>query len=112
MDKGVRHCTALLFLGVGSAFLVDASVCAASSEFYAYYTRLAYDDDNNTGKYADIVVNVGRTGQLIFSREYSYLPFWQTSGKKHFLERIIPFADFRILVWLVVIKNVNYWIVT
>ncbi len=63
-----------------------------SSDFYAHYTRLAYDDDNNTGKYADIIVNLGYTGQLVFSRQYSYLPFWQASGKKHFVNRIIPFV--------------------
>ncbi|MGD8501774.1 MAG: hypothetical protein PVJ86_14070, partial [Phycisphaerales bacterium] len=92
MDKGIWHCTAVFFLFVTCAFLIDVPVCAESSDFYAHYTRLAYDDDNNTGKYADIVVNLGRTGQLVFSRQYSYLPFWQASGKKHFVDRIIPFV--------------------
>ncbi|MCF7974139.1 MAG: LamG domain-containing protein [Phycisphaerae bacterium] len=92
MDKGIWRCTGVLFLFVASAFFVETSVCAESSDFYAYYTRLAYDDDNNTGKYADLVVNLGRTGQLVFSRQYSYLPYWQASGKKLFLDRIIPFV--------------------
>jgi hypothetical protein len=48
---------------------------AAASGFYAYHTRLPFDDDNNTGKYADIVVNLDGTGQLVFSREFGYLPF-------------------------------------
>jgi len=88
MDKGIWHCTAVFFLFVTSAFLMDVPVCAESSDFYAHYTRLAYDDDNNTGKYADIVVNVGKQGQFVFGREYSYLPFWQASGKKYFVNRI------------------------
>ena len=62
-----------------------------SSGFYAYYTRLEYNDNNNTGKYADIVVNVNSTGLLVFSRENSYLPYWEVKGSKHFFGRIIPF---------------------
>lgn len=92
MNKGKWHCAAALFLFITCAFLMDVPVYAESSEFYAYYTRLAYNDDNNTGKYADIIVNLGRQGQFIFSREYSYLPFWEVSGKKHFLNRILPFV--------------------
>ncbi|MDO8953060.1 MAG: LamG domain-containing protein, partial [Draconibacterium sp.] len=67
------------------------TVFAQSSEFYAYYTRLDYDDDNNTGKYADIIVHVNNSGFLVFSRENSYLPYWEVKGSKHFFERIIPF---------------------
>ena len=72
--------------------LTQAPASAQSPDFFAYYTRLAYDDDNNTGKYADIVVNLGQRGQLVFSREYSYQPYWQVSKKKYFLERVIPFV--------------------
>jgi len=62
-----------------------------SSGFYAYYTRLDFKDNNNTGKYADIVVNVNDSGRLIFSREFSYTPFWEVEDSKHFFDRIIPF---------------------
>jgi hypothetical protein len=65
---------------------------AAASGFHAYYTRLPFDDNNNTGKYADIVVNLGGTGRLVFSREFGYLPFWRTPDNKHFVERMVPFA--------------------
>jgi hypothetical protein len=65
---------------------------AESSGFHAYYTRLPFHDDNNTGKYADIVVNLGNTGRFVFSREYSYLPFWEAADKKHFAESIVPFV--------------------
>ncbi len=85
------YCQAVFVLFVMSVFLMDVPVYAESSDFYAHYTRLAYDDDNNTGKYADIVVTLGHKGQLVFSREYSYLPFWHVSGKKHFVQRVIPF---------------------
>lgn len=79
-------------LTLGGVSLMTVPACAQSSDFYAYYTRLAYQDDNNTGKYADIVVNLGETGQFVFSREYSYLPYWQVANTKHFAERIVPFV--------------------
>ena len=43
--------------------LLSVSAYSQSSEFYAYYTRLDFEDNNNTGKYADIVVNVNKYGQ-------------------------------------------------
>jgi hypothetical protein len=82
---------------MGIMMLISATILSGSfaftqsSGFYAYYTRLAFDDKNNTGKYADIVVRINDSGRLIFSREYSYLPYWEANGSKHFLDRIIPF---------------------
>lgn len=75
-----------------STFILSGSTSLPpSSGFYAYYTRLDFDDQNNTGKYADIVVQVNDLGRLIFSREYSYLPYWEAKGSKLFLSRMIPF---------------------
>ena len=77
--------------------LVFALICsgkitfAQSSEFYSYYTSLDYNDNNNTGKYADVIVHLNNTGLLVFSRENSYLPYWEVKGSKHFFARIIPF---------------------
>lgn len=71
--------------------LSGSYVFSQSSEFYAYYTRLDFADNNNTGKYADIVVKVKDSGSLVFSREYSYLPYWEAKDSIHFFERIIPF---------------------
>ncbi len=65
---------------------------AQSSGFCAYYSRLDFNDNNNTGKYADIVVQVKNSGRLIFSREYSYLPYWEVEGSRHFFDKIIPFT--------------------
>ena len=72
------------------ALLMAFCTPSKSSDFYAYYTRLDYDDHNNTGKYADLIVKIGR-GQFVFCREFSYLPYWQPSGtKKYFVDRILP----------------------
>ncbi|MCP4453673.1 MAG: hypothetical protein GY809_19610, partial [Planctomycetes bacterium] len=91
MNKRMWLGTAVFYLFVSCAFLRGVPVHAESSDFYSHYTRLAYEDDNNTGKYADVVVNLGKQGQFVFSREYSYLPYWYVSGKKHFVQRVIPF---------------------
>jgi len=72
------------------ALLMAFCTPSKPSDFYAYYTRLDYDDHNNTGKYADLIVKIGR-GQFVFCREFSYLPYWQPSGtKKYFVDRILP----------------------
>jgi len=36
------------------------------SDFYAYYTRLEYNDHNNTGQYADLIVKIGTNGRFVF----------------------------------------------
>lgn len=52
---------------------------------------MPFDDSGFTGKYADIVVNLPHKGRLIFSREYSYQPYWEPSGGRRFpVDRLIP----------------------
>jgi len=56
-----------------------------------YYTRLNFDDSGYTGKYADIIVELSGKGKFVFSREYSYQPYWQANGKELVLvDRLIP----------------------
>ncbi len=43
-----------------------------------------------TGRYADVVVNLGPGRQLVFSRESSYLPFWKTDRGKWSVKEIVP----------------------
>jgi len=89
---------------------------AVANDFYAYYTRLDYDipvedvmgyiqrveeeeeedeegrwkgSDPITGRYADIVVNAGKYGQFVFSRESSYLPYWKTEKGKWFVDELV-----------------------
>jgi len=60
-----------------------------------YYTRLDFDDSGFTGKYADIVIELKDKGRFVFSREYSYQPFWQpVGGERSLVSRLIPrFGD-------------------
>jgi len=56
-----------------------------------YYTRLPFDDNGFSGKYADIVIDLGQKGQFVFSREYSYQPYWAPAGgNRHHVSRLIP----------------------
>ena len=80
-----------LILLVFIIILSNGEVFSQSSDFFAYYTRLDFEDENNTGKYADIVIQINNSGRVIFSREYSYLPYWETKSSKQFFDRIIPF---------------------
>ncbi len=55
-----------------------------------YYTRLGFDDNGFSGKFADIVVDLPQKGQFVFSREYSYQPYWiPAGGKRHHVDRLI-----------------------
>lgn len=61
------------------------------SAIEGYYTRLPFNDSGFTGKFADIVIDLSGKGQFIFSREYSYQPYWVPAGGKRFLvDRLIP----------------------
>jgi len=63
--------------------------------FYAYYTKVDSGQDfekySRTGKYADIVVSLSEpAGKLIFWRGSSYLPYWETSKGRWYVDEIIP----------------------
>lgn len=59
-----------------------------AQDFYGYYTRTDYDD-GISGKYADVIVSYGNNGRIVFSRESSYLPSWQTGKGEYYFEEII-----------------------
>lgn len=81
----------LLGVSVLVASLASATAEVSSAAIKAYYTRLSYDDHGMTGKYADIVVELPMTGQLIFSREFGYQPQWlPNGGKPQSVDRLIP----------------------
>jgi len=46
--------------------------------------------DPITGKYADIAVNLGDMGQLVFCRVSGYLPRWRTDHGDWYLDDIVP----------------------
>jgi len=58
----------------------------------AFYTRLPYDDQGFTGKYADIVVELPARGRFVFGRERGYQPCWMPAlgGTTHSVARLIP----------------------
>ncbi|ASP37593.1 hypothetical protein CHH28_02410 [Bacterioplanes sanyensis] len=68
----------------------SAPPVSAGGDFFAYYTRLstATASDLSAGPYADIVVNLGQQGQLIFSRASSYRPVWHFDGQQQAVEQL------------------------
>lgn len=81
------------FLLFAFVFLIGTYVFGEKNphkNIVGYYTRLTFDDHDFTGKFADIVIDIPAKGKFIFSREYSYQPFWQPSNNKKFLvDRLI-----------------------
>ena len=72
------------------------SAAADASEFHAYNTRLGFADDPEatlpgrtlTGKYADVVVRLP-AGRFVFSREHSYLPYWEVGASQWLAPEIV-----------------------
>lgn len=65
------------------------SLVIPDDQFYAYYTKLPSNFDlledyqeKLFGKYSDLIVKVGEKGNVVFSRNTSYLPVWQTDNKE------------------------------
>ena len=75
---------------IGTLLAADA----ASDDFFAYYTKLnttdSWQQHSRTGKYADVVVNLGTYRRIIFWRGSSYLPFWKTENGKWYFDQIVP----------------------
>ena len=69
-------------------FLFLYSSAAFSSDFGAYYTQLDYED-KISGKYADIVVQFDKNRRFVFSRESSYLPYWQSEKGRWYVDGIV-----------------------
>lgn len=61
--------------------LFTVSQIFAVGNFYAYYTKVNYDDGIR-GKYAHVIISYGEKGDIIFSRETSYLPVWKTNANR------------------------------
>lgn len=61
---------------------------AVDTSFYAYYTCYGQSDDIS-GPYADIAIKIGSVGEVIFNRESSYLPFFETKGERYYFDEII-----------------------
>lgn len=83
----MKHCFILVFLSI--SMLPET---LAASDFYAFYTKLhtgeSWEENSKTGPFADLIVRLD-SGQLVFHRERSYLPFWETDSGRWFLDEII-----------------------
>lgn len=88
--KAIQPCVAV------AAAVLLGSAAADASEFHAYYTRLGFADAPEatlpgrtlTGKYADVVVRLP-AGRFVFSREHSYLPYWEVGASQWLVPEIV-----------------------
>ncbi len=67
----------------------------APGDFGAFYTKInsgeRFEKYSRTGDYADIIVDLGDgNGKFVFWRGSSYLPFFQTSEGKWYVDEIVP----------------------
>jgi hypothetical protein len=73
-----------IFCGFFAFLLLASNVIAQNSNFTAYYTKLnqgqSWEAESRTGKYADLVVRIDATSELVFWRGNSYLPYWKTAN--------------------------------
>lgn len=60
-----------------------------AGDFKAYYTRLDYQD-GISDRHADIIVQFSKEQRFVFSRQSSYLPYWETEKGKSYVKEIIP----------------------
>ncbi len=58
--------------------------------FTAYHTRMNPGLGGDIGKYEDLVVTLGKTNRLEFTRANGYLPQWRTANGVHRIENLIP----------------------
>lgn len=83
--------TVLLCCATPNAFGREAAENPSQTKITGYYTRLPFDDNGYSGKYADIVIDLPGKGRFVFSREYSYQPYWAPVEKgRYHVARLIP----------------------
>lgn len=77
----------LLPLMTAVAHLHGASPAAGIA---AYHTRMNPSPVGHIGKYEDLVVTLGKTNRLEFTRANGYQPQWRTANGVHRVETLIP----------------------
>ena len=68
-----------------TVILCDYQLCA-QQDFYAYHTKRVHSATDYFGKYADLIVVLGKGRQLEFTRHTRYLPRWVTPEGSYLLD--------------------------
>jgi hypothetical protein len=63
---------------------------APGTGFAAYHTRINPSPVGHIGKYEDLVVTLGKTNRLLFTRANGYQPEWHTARGVHRIENLGP----------------------
>ena len=56
----------------------------------AYHTRTNPEGVGHIGKFEDLIVTLGKTNRLEFTRANGYQPQWRTASETHQVENLIP----------------------
>ncbi|MGO8926288.1 MAG: hypothetical protein ACLQU3_05275 [Limisphaerales bacterium] len=91
--KGAPLFAALALFSVLSP--INGAHGVPTGDLYAYCTRVQSGEEferfSRTGEYPDIIVQVAKpSGQLVFWRGNSYLPYWKTGAGRWDLPQILP----------------------
>ena len=62
----------------------------AQNEFYAYHTKVSHTSTDYLGKYADLIVVLGKDKQLEFTRQTNYTPKWVTPSGSFIVDEFFP----------------------
>lgn len=85
------RCKQMLWL-VSGLLILHAGSAVYANTFYAHYTKVdsgqAFEQYSRTGPFADIVIQLDK-GRFVFWRGSSYLPYWETSQGKWFVDELI-----------------------
>ena len=64
-----------------------------NEDFYAYHTKLSHTSTDYFGKYADLIVVLGREKRLEFTRQTNYTPRWVTPSGTYMMDEFFPESD-------------------
>ncbi len=64
-----------------------------NEDFYAYHTKLSHTSTDYFGKYADLIVVLGREKRLEFTRQTNYTPRWVTPSGTYMMDEFFPERD-------------------
>lgn len=72
----------ILFLCTGN--------CNAQDDIYAYHTKVSHTSTDYFGKYADLIIVLGKGKQLEFTRHTNYTSRWVTPSGLFIMDEFFP----------------------
>jgi len=80
-------------LFVSNLMFFAGNARGAYPDFYAYHTKVSHSATDYMGRYADLIVVLGKGKQLEFTRQTGYLPRWRTPDFVGTIDDLFPGRD-------------------